>query len=50
MSSTRMIQNLTNDLLDMAKITKGVFTLNYNETNLVSLIIEAFTALQFKVE
>ena len=49
-ASSNMIQNLIDDLLDLAKIQKGTFMLNFEEYNLLKLIIEAFHTVQFKAE
>jgi len=41
-NSSLMIQKLIDDLLDLGKIQKGVFNVNYGTFNLLDVILEAF--------
>lgn len=41
---------MIDDLLDLAKIQKGAFILNYKQYNLLNLIMEAFQTIQFMAE
>jgi len=48
--SSLMIQNLINDLLDVAKINNSAFVINNSYFNLIETIQEAFGIIQFHAE
>jgi signal transduction histidine kinase len=45
--SAFMMTNLINDLLDQAKMDESVFLLNYTQFNLIEIISEAFSIINF---
>jgi two-component system sensor histidine kinase/response regulator len=44
------LQNLINDLLDMAKIKAAVFRLSFHEFNLIQAIAKVFQILEYQAE
>jgi signal transduction histidine kinase len=44
------LNNLINDLLDMAKIEAAAFTLSFSEFNFLEAITEAFRILEYTAE
>jgi signal transduction histidine kinase len=45
--SAFMMTNLINDLLDQAKMDESVFLLNFTQFNLIEIISEAFSIINF---
>jgi signal transduction histidine kinase len=44
------LQNMINDLLDMAKMEQAVFSFDYQEFNFVKTIIDVFHILEYHAE